>query len=109
LPDSSPELKEVFKELQTVLREQTACIRALAAEGIMSRPEVPNEHSGDKTVDKTSDQHAQIQRQHLTEAPETIPSGINSERERQAGRPARSLFNSVLRLVLQNPVQKSFS
>jgi hypothetical protein len=56
LPDSSPELKKVIAELQAVLREQTAGMRALAAEAIMSRPEVVSPNGSNNADFRESDQ-----------------------------------------------------
>jgi hypothetical protein len=94
LPDSSPELKGVILELQTVLREQTAGIRALAAEGIMSRPEV-----GPAREPAIAGQEDQPQ--NSTFAGESATP--RSEREIREVKPVQNLFNSILRLVLQNP------
>jgi hypothetical protein len=105
LPDSSPELKKVIAELQAVLREQTAGMRALAAEGIMSRPElISSTESNNNNADfRESDRALGL----TAESGELQSDQLQSDQEVQEVKSSRNLFSAILRVVLQNPLQKT--
>jgi hypothetical protein len=97
LPDSSPELKEVIQELQMVLREQTAGLRAMVAEGIMRPESVASTGTGIGAAEN----HDSASMKN----PGELPTGETRQCE---VKPARNLFSAILRVVLQNPLQKTF-
>jgi hypothetical protein len=112
LPDSSPELKKVIAELQAVLREQTAGMRALAAEGIMLRPELVSstESNNNNNADfRESDRASGLTGEPGRLQPDQLqPEQLQSEQEVHKVKSSRNLFSAILRVVLQNPLQKTF-
>lgn len=111
LPDSSPELKKVIAELQAVLREQTAGMRALAAEGIMSRPEVVSstESNNSNAEFRESDRASGLTAESGGLQSDQLQSDqLQSDQEVQEVKSSRNLFSAILRVVLQNPLQKTF-
>jgi hypothetical protein len=106
LPDSSPELKKVIAELQAVLREQTAGMRALAAEGIMSRPELVSSidsnnadfRESDRALGLTAESSGGLQSDQLHS------NQLHPDQEVREVKTSRNLFSAILRVVLQNPL-----
>jgi hypothetical protein len=111
LPDSSPELKKVIAELQAVLREQTAGMRALAAEGIMPRPEPVSSidsnnadfRGSDRALGLTADSGG-LQSDQL----HSDSAQLHSDQQVRQVKTSRNLFSAILRVVLQTPLQKTF-
>jgi hypothetical protein len=103
LPDSSPELKKVIAELQAVLREQTAGMRALAAEGIMSRPEPVSSIDSSNADFRGSDRALGL----TAESGGLQSDQLHSDHKVREVKSSRNLFSAILRVVLQTPLQKT--
>jgi hypothetical protein len=105
LPDSSPELKKVIAELQAVLREQTAGMRALAAEGMMSRPEPVSSIDSSNADFRGSDRALGLTAESGGLQSEQLHSEqLHSDQQVRQVKTSRNLFSAILRVVLQNPL-----
>ncbi|HZZ16382.1 MAG TPA: hypothetical protein VFE08_10510 [Candidatus Sulfotelmatobacter sp.] len=93
-------MKKVIAELQAVLREQTAGMRALAAEGIMSRPELVSSIDSNNADFRESDRALGL----TAESGGLQSDQLHSGQQVREVKSSRNLFSAILRVVLQNPL-----